>query len=63
MAEPIEPRLIDKRTAERYIRSGQLDEKVWEKYLKSLPDQTDNCSPVDTVMTDAEVDDSDEADE
>lgn len=28
----------DKRTVERYIRQGQVDEKAYEKYLKSLPD-------------------------
>lgn len=28
----------DKRTVERYIRQGQVDEKAYEKYLKALPD-------------------------
>lgn len=28
----------DKRTVERYIRQGLIDEKAWEKHLKSLSD-------------------------
>jgi hypothetical protein len=28
----------DKRTVERYIRQGLIDEKAWEKHLKALPD-------------------------
>lgn len=34
----IDSRHTDKRTNERYIRMGFLDEKVWEKHLKALPD-------------------------
>lgn len=34
----IDLRYTDKRTVERYIRQGQIDEKAWEKHLKSLPD-------------------------
>lgn len=29
---------LDKRTAERYIRQGLVDEKAWEKHLKGLED-------------------------
>ena len=54
--------VIRKWVAERLIRTGLLDEKLWEKHLKSLDDQTENCSPVDTVMTEADLDD-DEDDE
>ncbi len=32
------PRYTDKRTVERYIGFGLVDEKVFEKHLKSLPD-------------------------
>jgi hypothetical protein len=28
----------DKRTIERYIRQGVVEEKAWEKHLKALPD-------------------------
>lgn len=34
----IDLRYADKRTAERYIKMGVLDEKAWAQYLKSLPD-------------------------
>jgi hypothetical protein len=37
MSDP-EIKYTDKRTIERYIRFGQVDEKAWEKHLKSLPD-------------------------
>ena len=38
MAEPLDPKNIDKRTAARHPAQGELDEKAWERYLKSLPD-------------------------
>ncbi len=34
----IDLRYTDKRTVERYIRQGQVDEKAFEKHIKSLPD-------------------------
>ncbi|MBL8916546.1 MAG: hypothetical protein JNM17_37950 [Archangium sp.] len=34
----IDLRYSDKRTVDRYIRQGAVDEKAWEKHLKSLPD-------------------------
>lgn len=34
----VELRYTDKRTVERYIKLGQVDEKAYEKHLKSLPD-------------------------
>ena len=46
MSETIDPRYSDKRTAERYIKSGQLDEKVWEKHIKTLPDVAEKGEPV-----------------
>lgn len=63
MPDEINPRHLDKRTAERYVRSGQLDEKVWEKHLKSLEDVAEKASPVDTVMDDTDFDDEDDEDE
>lgn len=33
-----ENRYSDKRTIERYIKMGVVDEKAYEKHLKSLPD-------------------------
>jgi hypothetical protein len=46
----IDLRYADKRTAERHIRSGKLDEKEYEKYLKALPDLADKAQPVAVVM-------------
>lgn len=34
----IENRYSDKRTIERYIKMGVVDEKAYEKHLKALPD-------------------------
>ncbi len=34
----IDLRYTDKRTVERYIRQGLVDEKTYEKHIKSLPD-------------------------
>ena len=34
----IDVRYSDKRTAERYIKLGMIDEKDYEKHLKALPD-------------------------
>jgi hypothetical protein len=50
MADTIDPRFLDKRTAERYIRLGLLDEKTWEKHLKSLPDVGEKGAEVETAI-------------
>ena len=34
----IDVRYSDKRTAERYIKLGMIEEKDYEKHLKALPD-------------------------
>jgi hypothetical protein len=54
MAEPLDPKFIDKRTASRYLTQGDLDEKAWERYLKSLPDVSEKAAPVETVVADAD---------
>ncbi len=60
MSETIDPRMLDKRTAERYIITGLLDEKVWEKHLKSLPDLAEKAAPVESTVSDDIDDDDDE---
>ena len=62
MADPIDPKYLDKRTAERHLRSGTLDDKEYASYLKSLPDVAEKSVPVETVMHD-EVDDFDDEDD
>jgi nitrogen regulatory protein PII-like uncharacterized protein len=61
MAE-IENKLIDRRTAPRYLRKGIVDEKDYEKYLKALPDLADQAVPIEAAMEgDVFEDDDDEA--
>ena len=50
MAETLDIRLIDRRTWDRYLRNGQLDEKEYERYLKNLPDVGEKGANVETVM-------------
>jgi len=56
MAEPLDPKNIDKRTAARYLAQGEVDEKAWERYLKSLPDVTEKAAQVETTMADTDDD-------
>jgi hypothetical protein len=69
MANPTDPKYLDKRTVERYLRSGVLDEKTYQRHIESLPDAAEKSVPVETVMHD-EIDededfedDEDEGDE
>jgi len=62
MADPIETRLIDKRVAHRYVRKGILDEKEYERHLKSLPDLAEQALAVEASMEGEDRED-DEADE
>jgi len=57
----IEPKRADKRTAERYIKLGLLDEKDYEKHLKSLPDLADKAAPVEADLDEYALDEDDEA--
>jgi hypothetical protein len=50
MADTLDPKHLDKRTVERYLRGGQLDDKAYERHLKSLPDVAEKAVPVDTAM-------------
>ncbi len=52
MADTLDPKHLDKRTAERYLRTGQLDEKAFERHIKSLPDVSEKAVPVETLMDD-----------
>ena len=72
MADTLDPKHLDKRTAERYLRSGQLDEKAYERHLKGLPDVAEKSVPVETLMLDDiddleddedDMDDEDEGDD
>ncbi len=65
MPDTVDPKLVDKRTAERYLREGLLDEKAYERHLKSLPDVAEKAQPVQTTMAEGEEEDleSEDADE
>jgi hypothetical protein len=54
MSEPLDPKNIDKRTAARHLAQGELDEKAWERYLKSLPDVSDKAAQVETLVADTD---------
>jgi len=63
MSDQIDPKHLDKRTAERYMRAGKIDDKAWEKHLKSLPDVADKAAPVEATMADVDDIDDDDDDE
>ena len=56
-------RQIDKRVAHRYVRKGILDEKDWEKHIKSLPDLAEQALPLEASMEGDDLDDDDELDD
>lgn len=63
MADAPDPKLFDKRVAHRYVRKGRLDEKEWDKHLKSLPDLADQAVPVESDLDGEDLDDVDDDDE
>ena len=58
----IDPKHADKRTVERYIRLGVVDEKEYEKHLKALPDLAENALPVEALLDEDDDDFDDEGD-
>ena len=63
MANPTDPKQLDKRTAERYLRSGAVDEKAYQRHIETLPDVAEKSVPVETVMHDELEEDEDFEDE
>lgn len=57
MSDQLDPKLLDKRTCERHLRTGRLDEKLWEKHLKGLADAAEKAAPVKATMGDLDEDD------
>jgi len=57
MADQFENKTVDKRVALRYVRKGIVDEKDYEKYVKSLPDLAEQALPVESSMEHDELDD------
>jgi hypothetical protein len=50
MSQGIDPKLIDRRTVARYLERGQLNDREYEKYLKSLPDLAEQAVPVTSEL-------------
>jgi hypothetical protein len=50
MADPIDPKNVDKRIYDRLANQGMVDEKAYERHLKSLPDLAEKAVSVETVM-------------
>ncbi len=63
MADPFENKLVDKRVAHRYVRKGVVDDKEYEKYVKSLPDLADQAVPIEASIDDDDLDALDEVEE
>lgn len=57
MADQPENRTVDKRVAHRYLRKGIVDEKEYEKYVKSLPDLAEQAVPVEASIEPEELED------
>jgi hypothetical protein len=63
MADQPENKLVDKRVASRYVRKGVLDEKDYDKHLKSLPDLADQAMPIEASLDSDDYDDLDDVDD
>ena len=63
MADQPENKLVDKRVASRYVRKGVLDEKDYEKHLKTLPDLADQAMPIEVSMDSDDHDDLNDVEE
>jgi hypothetical protein len=56
MADQLENKQIDKRVAHRYVRKGVVDEKDFERHIKSLPDLAEQAMPVEASIEAEEAD-------
>ena len=63
MTTEIDPKNIDKRIAERHMRMGILEEKAYDKALKTLPDVAEKGMAVDSVLAVMDEDINEGADE
>ena len=53
----MEKKLYDRRTIDRYLEKGILTKDEHGKYLKNLPDETNNAQWVHMDLHDAEISD------
>jgi hypothetical protein len=54
-----ENRQIDKRVVHRYLRKAIVDEKEYERHVKSLPDLADQAMPIEASIEGEELDEDD----
>jgi hypothetical protein len=50
MADQLENRHVDKRVAHRYLKKAVIDEKDYERHIKSLPDLADQAVAIEAAM-------------
>ncbi len=61
MPDDIDRKLVDKRVAHRYLKKGRLDEKDYERYMKSLPDLAEQAVSIESALDDDFEDEPEEA--
>lgn len=60
MADTSDLSKLDKRTVERYLRNGTIDERTYEKFLKTLPDTAEKGDVISTQMFDEDEESGDD---
>jgi hypothetical protein len=55
MPDTLETKIIDKRVVRRNVRKGLLDEKEFDRHIKSLPDVADQAVPVESEVEHVET--------
>ncbi len=61
MADQFENRHVDKRVAHRYLRKNVIEEKDYDRYMKSLPDLADQAVAIEAAMEGEPEDEGDDA--
>jgi hypothetical protein len=59
MADQFENKQIDKRVVHRYLRKGIVDDKDYDKHVKSLPDLADQAMPIEASIEGEALDEDD----
>ena len=59
MPDTLENKIIDKRVVRRNVRKGLLDEKEFDRHIKSLPDVADQAVPVESEVEHVETGEDD----
>ncbi len=50
MADQFENKQIDKRVVHRYVKKNVIDEKEYERHVKSLPDLAEQAMPIEASI-------------